>query len=57
MFICVAPASIEFSIISFNAADGETTTSPAAKNKVILMRKSLPILLMVDSSNFLIEGT
>jgi hypothetical protein len=44
MFICVDPASIEFSMSSFNAADGEITTSPAA------------ILLMVFSSSFFIDG-
>ena len=40
MLIEVDPASIEFSINSFSAALGATTTSPAA------------ILLIVESSNF-----
>jgi hypothetical protein len=31
MLIYVEPASIEFSIISFKAAEGQTTISPAAK--------------------------
>jgi hypothetical protein len=44
MLIYVEPASIEFSINSFKAADGEITTSPAA------------ILLIVASSSFLMEG-
>jgi hypothetical protein len=44
MLIDIAPASILFSISSFNAADGATTTSPAA------------ILLMQESDNFYIVG-
>ena len=40
IFIAVAPASIEFSINSFKAADGDTTTSPAA---ILLIHYSLNI--------------
>jgi hypothetical protein len=54
--IVVAPASIEFSIISFKAPEGDKTTSPAAK--IINSKKIIfsPILLIVDSSSFLIDG-
>jgi hypothetical protein len=36
MLICVEPASIEFSIISLSAAEGDTTISPAAIYQVRL---------------------